>query len=259
MTFNEANVNREADGKFGEKIGTVANVSLSVAELDREEYRMAGIRELEAWEDYVASRKGVVARTILEAYPDAERLYIETMEDADGNGEESYRAAERIEDAAGRVLWEGEQPLKNSLTEEVFWMSDDDFDFDPSEAPDAQAMLTLDEYKDNADTTSMEQYQEVRNERLAFDQKKLASKARESFPTATRVYVEGDFNLSARAIGDEEDVFWTDADGGNVDLSRLAARFDMADPMVKETASGEKYIELPIDIMNRHTWNDIPF
>lgn len=258
MTFNEANVNRDTSGKFDHKIGAPANVSLSVAELDREEYRLAGIRELDSWEDYVASRQGVISRAALEAYPDAERVYMEeVVNEDDGN---SYFAPERIEDASGRVLWEGGKELRDELIDHTFWLSEDDFDYDESEGVNAQAMLSVDEHKDKADSTSFEQYQEIRNERLAFDQAKLASAARTQFPTATRVYVENQNNsLVARAIGDEQNVFWTDVDGGNQELSRLSARFDEADPMVKQAEGGGQYIELPIDIMNPHTWSDTPF
>lgn len=290
MSFNEADVNRERDGKFGEKTGAPANVSLthsdlferylesipedatfpdidgnleprtlpSVAELDAEEYRLAGIRELEAWEQYVYSAHGETSRTILEAYPDAERLYVEEMVNEDDGT--SYFSPERIEDATGKVLWEGERELREKLIGNTFWLSEDNFDYDNNEGPDAQPMLELHEHTMSKNTMTMDQYQEIRNERLAFDQKKLATAAREQFPTASRVYVEEQGNsLNARAIGDETDVFWTDVDGGNVELNRLATRFDTADPMVKTTDDGQQYIELPIDIMNPHTWSDTPF
>lgn len=259
MSFNENDVNRDASGKFDTKVGAPANVTLpSVESLDAEEYRMAGIRELEAWEQYVYSAHGETSRTILEAYPDAERLYVEEIvNEEDGN---SYFSPERIEDATGKVLWEGEKELREKLIDNTFWLSEDNFDYDENEGPDAQAMLELHEHTMSENTMSMAQYQAIRNERLVFDQKKLAKATREQFPTATRVYVEEQNNgLNARAVGDEENVLWTDVDGGNVELNRLATRFDSGDPMVKQTDDGQSYIELPIDLFDERTWGDGPF
>lgn len=259
MSFNENDVNRDAGGKFDTKVGAPASVTLpSVEELDTEEYRLAGIRELEAWEQYVYSAHGETARTILEEYPDAERLYVEEMVNEDDGT--SYFSPERIEDATGKVLWEGEKELREKLIDNTFWLSEDNFDYDNNEGPNAQAMLELHEHTMSENTMTMSQFQAIRDERLVFEQKKLAKAARAEFPDATHVIVAPQNGiLDVTAICNDKETLWTNENGGNAELNRLSARFDDGDPMVKTTEDGQQYIDLPIDLFDDRTWGEGPF
>jgi len=253
MTFNENDVNREQDGKFGTKTGAAPEASLTSDPWAT--YR-------DAASEAARMETQALANTVRAEFPDAHRAYFEVMGEGDSGGD--YLAVSSIEDAEGNELWEsgsGEQEFLDALNEHAMSLTEDDLEVAGPAHDDAGNFLTLPPsapLDSDAHSASWTARNDARVAALQSNKEGLAQTVWGQYPSASRVYLSKDYEGAnwrvASVTDDDGKELWTLGDGDETAFED-EARADIIDFETWELdGNNEDYILLPVSLADERTW-----